>query len=329
MQKKEINKIFDEALEKNQNDIVVVSDLLSKDDELEKAIIDETESSFKEVETELNADNSLYYYMRQISKHNLLTKEEELELGRRYFENHDMAARNKLIESNLRLVMKNAMKYKGRGVDLFDLIQEGNIGLVKAANKFDYRKGYRFTTYANWWVLQGIRHLVMQGKADVIAVPAYIKRKYKTIQTYIDKFNAENKRNPTNEEIAEATGFSARNIKKILSTPSCSLTLDSSIGDSSEDTFSDLAVDVDDISTENQIEQQFVQTSVNEVIDKFLDERESFVVKLYYGFGGNEKCSLQEIGNRLNITRERVRQIRNAALEKLNKEADINLNELK
>ena len=326
MKNREMEEILDEALAEKK-DMAVIADGLSKNEEYEHEIIRELKDETDDEEVKINSDNTLYYYMRQVAKIPLLSKEEELELGKKYLKFHDITARNKLIESNLRLVMKSAMKYKGRGVDILDLIQEGNEGLIKAAERFDYRKGYRFTTYASWWVLQGIRHMVMEGK-DVIDVPAYIKRKLKTIQSASEEFYSKNKRSPSLEEISEITGFSVRVVKGILSTPTCALTLDASVGDGSEETFSDFAVDKDEISTENQIEKQFIQNSVGDCVDALLDNREKFIVKLYYGFGGNEKCSLQEIGDKLGITRERVRQIKKDALKKLKDKADINLDEL-
>lgn len=323
----ELDKIFNDAIEENKDNIVLVSDILSQDDLLEKKILNEIFDDSNESET-VSEDNALYSYVNQVSKIQLLTKEEELELGRRYFEENDLAARNKLIESNLRLVMKNAMRFKGRGIDMLDLIQEGNVGLIKAADKFDYRKGYRFTTYATWWVLQGIRQLVLQGKSNQISVPVYIQRKQRTIQSFIDDFVNKNKYEPSIKEISDGTGFSQRVVKNIMSTPSCSLTLDAKVNSDSDETFADFAVDIDDLSTENIIERDFIQNSINECVEKLLSEREKYVVRLYYGFGGNEKCSLQEIGDRLNLTRERVRQIKVEALNKLYDLADIDLENL-
>ena len=323
----ELDKIFNEAIEENKDNIVLVSDILSQDDLLEKKIINEITES-ENIGEGYSGDNALYSYVNQVSKIKLLTKEEELELGRRYLEENDINARNKLIESNLRLVMKNAMRFKGRGIDLLDLIQEGNTGLVKAADKFDYRKGYRFTTYATWWVLQGIRQMVLQGKSNMITVPVYIQRKQKTIQTFVEDFFDKNKREPNIKEISAGTGFSQRVVKNIMATPSCALTLDARVNSDSDDTFADFAVDVDELSTENIIERDFIQSSINECIDKILSDREKYVVKLYYGFGGNEKCSLQEIGDRLNLTRERVRQIKAEALAKLNELTDVDLENL-
>lgn len=322
-----LEEIFNDAIEKNKDDIVLVSDILSQDDVLEKKIINEI-SENEDIKDSYTGDNALYSYVNQVSKIKLLTKEEELELGRKYFEEKDINARNKLIEANLRLVMKNAMRFKGRGIDMLDLIQEGNVGLTKAADKFDYRKGYRFTTYATWWVLQGIRQMVIQGKSNMISVPGYIQRKQKTIETFTNNFVDEYKREPTLKEISEATGFSERVIKNILSAPSAVLTLDARVNNDTDDTFADFAVDVDALSTENIVEREFIQNSINECIDKMLSEREKYVVKLYYGFGGNEKCSLQEIGDRLNLTRERVRQIKSEALQKLNELTDVDLEQL-
>lgn len=323
----ELEEIFNVAIEKNKDDIVLVSDILSQDDVLEKKIINEI-SENEDIKDNYTGDNALYSYVNQVSKIKLLTKEEELELGRKYFEEKDINARNKLIEANLRLVMKNAMRFKGRGIDMLDLIQEGNVGLTKAADKFDYRKGYRFTTYATWWVLQGIRQVVMQGKSNMILVPGYIQRKQKKIETFVNNFVDEYKREPTLKEISEATDFSERVVKNLLNAPSAVLTLDARVNTDTDDTFADFAVDVDALSTENIVEREFIQNSVNECIDKMLSEREKYVVKLYYGFGGNEKCSLQEIGNRLNLTRERVRQIKSEALQKLNELTGVDLEQL-
>lgn len=285
---------------------VECSDLIKMDKEIE---------SFNPSE---KYESAFRLYLKDVSRtlrsNPPLTKEEEIDLARRYTEFHDLEAKKKLINANLRLVIYNAQRFTGRGVAMEDLVQEGNEGLCIAAEKFDYKKEYRFSTYATWWILQRIRKAIV-AKDGIIKVPPHIKYKAKTLEDIERKYKEEhNGEIPSKEELSKLSGFPMRTINTIFSIPSCSLILNATASDDSDATIEDIITYKDDYSVEEYTELNYIR---GEILKHFknLTKREKVVVYDYYYAGD----SLQQIANKIGVTsRERVRQIRNDALKKLN-----------
>lgn len=305
----------DDDNDKSDDSDSVVSE--SNEDEEYKSLekMDEKIENFKPVEKYESAFKLYLHDVSRMLKTNApLTKEEEIDCAKRYTEFHDEEAKKKLINANLRLVIYNAQRFAGRGVAMEDLIQEGNEGLCIAAEKFDYKKDYRFSTYATWWIFQRIRKAIVT-KDGIIKVPPHMKYKAKTLEEIQKKYKEEhNGKTPTKEKLSELSGFPMRTINTIFNIPSCSLILNSTVNDDSDATIEEIVTYKDDYSVEEYTELNYIRS---EILNHFqnLTKREQVVVYDYFYAGK----SLQQIATKIGVTsRERVRQIRNDALKKLN-----------
>ncbi len=258
--------------------------------------------------------DSLKYYLKDIRKHPLLTFEEEQELGRRVAAG-DGEARTKMIESNLRLVVAIAKKYVNRGLSFSDLIAEGNLGLIRAVEKFDYRKGFRFSTYASWWVRQFIERAFV-NQMSTIRLPVHISEIVNQYKRKSAALSRELEREPTVEEIAKKMNLSVEKTRQISQMARETISLDTIIGEKEEDTLKDMLKDNDAVLPDQYSEDIHRQAHIRKWLAK-LSECERRVIEQRYGLNDGEPMTLDKIGRMNKITRERVRQIQNNALHKL------------
>jgi RNA polymerase primary sigma factor len=260
--------------------------------------------------------DALQLFLRDIGKVRLLRAPEEVELAKR-IERGDMDAKRKMVESNLRLVVSIAKNYRNQGLPFLDLIQEGTIGLVRAAEKFDYRKGFKFSTYATWWIRQAIAR-GLADKARTIRIPVHIVEKLNKIGRAERKLVTELGREPTVEEIADVTGLDPEEITSIKHSAQAPVSLEKPVGEEQDSEFGQLIADE---RAESPYERA-VEILTNEALRNALENlsnRERRVLELRYGLGGEHPRTLSEVGRTFNVTRERIRQIENQSLKKLQK----------
>src|ERR1700738_1762270 len=258
--------------------------------------------------------DSLQLFLKDIGKVRLLTAQEEVDLAKR-IERGDLDAKQKMVESNLRLVVSIAKNYRNQGLPFLDLIQEGTLGLVRAAEKFDYRKGFKFSTYATWWIRQAIAR-ALADKARTIRMPVHIVEKLNKIGRAERKLVTELGREPTLEEIADVAGVEPDEIESIKRSAQAPISLEKPVGDDEEGEFGQC---IPDAQAESPYERA-VEILTNEALRDALENlsyRERRVLELRYGLGGGHPCTLDEVGRKFNVTRERIRQIENRSLKKL------------
>jgi RNA polymerase primary sigma factor len=258
--------------------------------------------------------DALQLFMNEIGRYPLLTKEEEVELSKRV-ERGDLEAKEQMINSNLRLVVSIAKRYQGHGLSLLDLIQEGIIGLIRAVEKFDWRKGFKFSTYATWWIRQAVQRGVA-NKSREIRVPVHIVEREQRIARAERELAPKLGRVPSDQEVATAARVSVDQLREVRESARAVTSLDRPIADESGTTFQDLLAGEAE-GPEQEVTISLAQETLHDALDD-LPDREREVLKLRYGLNGDrDPASLEEIGRRLGLTRERVRQIEAEALERL------------
>lgn len=259
-------------------------------------------------------DNSIKIYMREMGQFSMLSAEEEIELANRIAEG-DQSAKNKLVEANLRLVVSLVRHYQGCGLSYQDLIQEGNIGLIKAAEKFDVSKGFRFSTYASWWIKQALSRAIAD-QSRTIRIPVHmtenINKFKKTERELLSQLNRE----PKIKEIADAMGISEKQAKEIQSYIVEPTSLDIQVGDDDDTTIGSFIEDTHFVNPESAYIKESNGDVVNAVLDT-LSDREANILRLRFGIGGKKAMTLEEVGKEYGLTRERIRQIEAKALRKL------------
>ena len=260
--------------------------------------------------------DGIHLYMTQMCSVPLLTPEEELACAVRISEGSE-EARQKMIESNLRLVVSIAKRYCNRGLQFLDLIQEGNMGLLTAVEKYDYRKGYRFSTYASWWIRQTITRALAE-RSRLIRLPVHMAEAVSKVTKASQELSQELDREPTVEEIAEKTGIAVEKIPKLLLAAQPPLSLANHVGEDGDAELGDLISDDSAADPEKYASQAILREQIGEALDS-LSEREKEVLEMRFGFRGGKIYTLEEVGKALNVTRERARQIENNALLKLKK----------
>jgi RNA polymerase primary sigma factor len=258
--------------------------------------------------------DALQLFLRDIGKVRLLTAEEEVDLAKRIWRG-DLEAKRKMVESNLRLVVSIAKNYRHQGVPFLDLIQEGTIGLVRAAEKFDYRKGFKFSTYATWWIRQAIAR-ALADKARTIRIPVHIVEKLNKIGRAERRLVTEFGREPTAEELAEVTGIEPDEVESIKRSAQAPISLEKPVGEEQESEFGQFIADERAESPYDRAAEILTKEALREALEN-LSYRERRVLELRYGLGGEHPRTLDEIGHTFNVTRERIRQIENHSLKKL------------
>lgn len=259
-------------------------------------------------------DDPVKVYLKEIGRVPLLTSEEEIELAIRISEN-DQDAKRRLSEANLRLVVSIAKRYVGRGMQFLDLIQEGNLGLIKAVDKFDYTKGFKFSTYATWWIRQAITRAIAD-QARTIRIPVHMVETINKVKKTNSQLLHENGRDPTAEEIAEKLDMPVEKVREILRVAQEPVSLETPIGEEEDSHLGDFIPDDDAQAPVDAASMALMREQLAEVL-KTLTPREARVLSLRYGLEDGNPKTLEEVGKEFNVTRERIRQIEAKALRKL------------
>ena len=284
--------------------------VLSAEDE---AVEEEPLTDPMDLAAEFSLDDPVRMYLKAIGQIPLLTAQEEQELAKRIAEG-DTAARKALVTANLRLVVSIAKKYSGRGLHILDLIQEGNIGLMRAAEKFDWTKGNKFSTYATWWIRQGITRGI-SDYSRIIRIPVHMNELINKVISCNRKLVQELGREPTVEEIAEKLGMTPEKVMEasLILEP---LSLDTPVGDEEDTSIGSFVVDTNNPEPADVVSATLLSETIERILGT-LTEREALVIRMRYGLGDGKPHTLEEVGLHLGVTRERVRQIEDKALRKL------------
>ncbi len=261
--------------------------------------------------------SNLQLYLQEIGKTALLTIEEEIQLAKR-IRRGDKAARDHMIQANLRLVVKIAMDYKDFGLPLLDLISEGNIGLIKAVERFDPRKGGKLSTYAAWWIKQSIKR-ALANQSKTIRLPVHLVDKISKMRRTAMKLTEELGREPTDEELAMELQIPTSKVAHLKSVSVRPASLDAPVGEESDSsTFGEIVGDENAISPFDSLQERNLNTDLHAMVDS-LDERESEIIKLRFGLDGRDELTLEEVGRKFKVTRERIRQLEYLAITKMRK----------
>lgn len=304
-----IDDISDEGVDFNS--------LESMDEDDENIEIEEPKT--QESLNSVNSDDSVRIYLQQIGKIPLLSADEELEVAKKIYETQNPMARKVLINANLRLVVSIAKKYIGRGLSFLDLIQEGNMGLIKATEKFDYTKGYKFSTYATWWIQQSITRAIAD-KARIIRLPIHLIESINKIKKATMDLTTELGRIPNKQEIADKMGIPMSKLTSIIKSTQSTISIDTPTGQKDDaNKIIDYIVDESTIAPDNIVSQESMLEDIKNMLDQ-LSQKERDVLILRFGLNndGNKK-TLDEIGTIYGVSRERIRQIENRAISKLKK----------
>ncbi len=291
-------------------------DLSLDDEDIMKAV---EEPKIPETQNSAIADDSVKIYLQQIGKIKLLSTDEELEIAKKIKDENSEAAKKTLVNANLRLVVSIAKKYIGRGLSFLDLIQEGNMGLMRAAEKFDYSKGYKFSTYATWWIQQSITRAIAD-KSRLIRLPVHMIETLSKIKKISMDLTIENGAAPTKEEIAYKIGMPVQKLTALIESAQGTISIESPANQKDDNTkLSDFIVDETTLSPDTKVTQDNLFCDIKKMLNH-LSEKERNVLIMRYGLDDNgQKKTLEEIGSYYGVSRERIRQIENRAMSKLKK----------
>src|SRR6476660_9060020 len=263
--------------------------------------------------------DALQLFLREAGRHALLTAAQEVELAKKV-ERGDMQAKQRMIQSNLRLVVSIAKNYRNQGLPFLDLIQEGTLGLIRAVEKFDWRRGYKFSTYATWWIRQAVAR-ALADKARTIRMPVHVVEKLNKIMRTERKLRDERGREPSNEEIALDLDMTVEEVESIRRTSQTPVSLEKPVGDEEESEFGQFLEDENTPLPDEAADTAFRAEALAKCLG-MLSYRERRVLELRYGLNGEQPCTLDEVGRAFQVTRERIRQIENQGLKKLRALAD-------
>ena len=312
----EMNEIFDFFESK---DIAVIEDYADVDDDTYmKTIDDENEEaieSFKDMsKDDVKNFDAVKMYLKEISQYPLLKKQEEQETAKLVVDGN-ITAREKMINCNLRLVVNIAKHYRGNGLSFLDLIQEGNTGLIKAVEKFDYTKNFRFSTYATWWIKQAIKRAI-SDTGRTIRVPIYVSEHASKVSKARNEYISKNANEPTPKQLSSMTGISVNKVIEALALIQDPISINREIGDDKEGEVGDLIPDKNALSPIEEVMKSSLTEGVNDMLS-ILSDREKKIIVYRFGLDGDKARTLEEVGVLLGITRERVRQIEAKAVNKL------------
>ncbi|MBD0328841.1 MAG: sigma-70 family RNA polymerase sigma factor [Thermoleophilia bacterium] len=313
------------ALDELEVDAGVIGDFYAALDELDvevvgRDVVDEVDAADLDADRDVSTD-SLQLFLKDIGKVELLTAAQEVELAKR-IERGDHRAKQEMVEANLRLVVSIAKRYRNQGLPFLDLIQEGTIGLVRAAEKFDYRKGFKFSTYATWWIRQAVAR-ALADKGRTIRMPVHVVEKLNKIVRAERKLRAELGREPTAGEIGRELGLSPEDVDQVRRSAQTPVSLEKPVGDEEESEFGHFITDETQPLPEEIAEINMRKDALRRILGT-LSVRERRVLELRYGLDGQHPRTLDEVGRTFNVTRERIRQIENQCLKKLRALADAN-----
>jgi RNA polymerase primary sigma factor len=263
-----------------------------------------------------DTESPIKLYLREIGQVKLLTPQEEIQLAAK-IKRGDKKAREHMIKANLRLVVKIARDYDGLGLPLLDLISEGNIGLMKAVERFDPKKGGKLSTYGSWWIKQSIKR-ALANQSKTIRLPVHLVDKISKMRRMAMKLQEVFGREPTDEELAAELGTTASRVSQMRIAAIRPASLDAPIGDDDSNNFSDMVEDERAVNPYEELEDKTVTSMLQEMV-KHLDDREATILRFRFGLDGGQEKTLEEVGEKFGVTRERVRQIQNLALRKLRK----------
>src|SRR5574344_162476 len=288
----------------------------SDDEDILKSV---QEPKVQENLSSINADDSVRIYLQQIGKIPLLSSEEELQIAKKIRDNHCEMSKNILVNANLRLVVSIAKKYIGRGLSFLDLIQEGNMGLMKAAERFDFSKGYKFSTYATWWVQQAITRAIAD-KARIIRLPIHMIESLSKIRKTTLDLTTELGHAPSKQEIAYRLGISVSKLTSLIKSAQSTISIEAPANQKEDSTkIGDYIVDESTITPDSRVSQENLFSDIRKMLSQ-LSPKERDVLILRYGLDNNgAKKTLDEIGSQYGVSRERIRQIENRAISKLKK----------
>jgi len=306
-------ELLDSLYEKLQEIGVDVFDVQSENDAVELIKAQDIDVSKLATDKNLSSD-PIRMYLREIGKHELLSQQEEVKLAQNA-EKGDLIAKEKLARANLRLVVSIAKKYMGKGLAFLDLIQEGNIGLIKAVEKFDWTKGFKFSTYATWWIRQAITRAIAD-QAKTIRIPVHMVEtinKYKKIERQLEQ---QLERSPTPEEVSKIMGIDVDKARGIVKISQETTSLETPVGKEEDTKFSEFIPDENTLSPFESASRELLKENLDEVLNT-LNDRERKVLELRFGIEDGKSRTLEEVGKEFGVTRERIRQIEAKALRKL------------
>ncbi|MBS6553764.1 MAG: sigma-70 family RNA polymerase sigma factor [Clostridium sp.] len=311
-------KFTNEDVDMAENGEVSI-DKITEEPEDEDLIMSVEEPKTSENVSSVNADDSVKIYLQQIGKIPLLTAEQELEVAKKIKEHNDEHSKEILVNANLRLVVSIAKKYIGRGLSFLDLIQEGNMGLMKAAEKFDYAKGYKFSTYATWWIQQSITRAIAD-KSRIIRLPVHMIETLSKIKKVTMDLTTETGKVPSKEEIAYRVGIPVNKLTSLIKAAQSTISIETPATAKDESSkLGDFIVDESTISPDTRVSQENLFEDIQKMLNQLSPkERDVLIMRFGLNDDGNRK-TLEEIGSRYGVSRERIRQIENRAISKLKK----------